>query len=67
LAQAKLDILEKHVNDQICGVYESGSQALPCYVFSFMQKPKEQTLRLSIKVKQQWFKLVQVAAMTQKE
>jgi len=56
-----MDVLEKHVNDQISGIYESGSQTLPCNELTFIRKPNKQTLQLPFEAKQQWLELVQVA------
>jgi len=60
------DILEKHVNDQICAIYDGGSQALPRDVIGFIWKLKDQVLQLPLTTKQQWLKSVQIAVSRKK-
>ncbi len=64
--KAHQDILEKHVNDQICGIYDWGSQALPRDVIGFLRKPKDQVLQLPLTTKQQWLESVQIAISRKK-
>jgi len=63
---ARQDILEKHVNDQICDIYARGSQALPRDAIGLLQKPKDQVLQLPLTTKQQWLESVQIAISRKK-
>jgi len=53
--------LEKSVNDWICSIYVTRSQAIPWDALAFIQKPKERTLQLPLAAKQQWLKSFEVA------
>jgi len=63
---ARQDILEKHVNDQICDIYDCGSQALPRDAIGFLRKLKDQVLQLPLTTKQQWLESVQIAISRKK-
>jgi len=59
--QARHDILEKQVNDQIHTIYANGMQALLRDVIGLLHKPKEQVLQLPLTTKQQWLKSIATA------
>ena len=63
---ARQDILKKHVNDQICAIYDGGTQALPRDAIEFIQKLKDQILQLPLTTKQQWLESVNIAIARQK-
>jgi len=52
--QAKYDILEKQVNNQIWTIYTNGTQAVPCDVIGLLRKLLDQILQLPLTMKQQW-------------
>jgi len=54
LEQAKTDVLEKGVNEQIGQIYKTSSQALPRDTLSLLHQPKETILKLPLVAKQQW-------------
>jgi len=53
-AQAKHDILEKQVNDQIWTIYANGTQVVPCNAIGLLRKLLKQILHLPFTMKQQW-------------
>jgi len=59
--QAKHEILEKKLNDQICKIYTTRTQELPQDTLVFIWKPKEHILQLPFTTKQQWLESVKVA------
>jgi len=59
--QAKMEIVEKRINDQIHSIYETKSQTLSQDALIFIWKPKEQILQLPLVTKQQWLESVEVA------
>jgi len=63
---ARQDILEKHVNDQICAIYAGKTQALPRDALGFIWKPKDQVLQLPLTTKQQWLESVNIAIARRK-